>query len=215
MVITIFCFSKISEDFVECFSREDSRLKMVLPLRKNKRNQNSIILLNSDIFNLETVKHHTDKVLEYFKVDEIPCENGDLIVIEVKDNSDTTYILASYHGDTEGINTVPILDAVDNFLKDYPNTKFIMGLDANSSSNGKGLDVIDFGRYLNDKSFMNCWSELDPLNNTHNARTYLQPQLNKAVGIDDKKTKELKDYIIFRNVNSENTRKDNTGRHEL
>ncbi len=70
---------------------------------------------------------------------------------------------------------------------------------------------------------LSCWGDAPSLNahwTTRNARTYLQPQLQKAVGIADVAKKgetNLKDWILFRSnqLESSEEQRDNTGLREF
>jgi hypothetical protein len=69
------------------------------------------------------------------------------------------------------------------------------------------------------KGLTHCWGEpLDQAavgHTTFNARTYLQPQLNKAIGreaIHEPRNQNLKDHmLVSAGRRFENTQKDNTG----
>lgn len=144
-------------------------------------------------------------------------------------------VLASFHGDTDGLATIPVLEAVDRYVKQKEGRVLVFGMDANAynlvSGKGKQLDVRDFGERLRVLGLASCWTPdgkgaLDPENfTTFNARTYLQPQLNKAAGkVELRKKGDVnpKDFVLARVSSSsregtavfEGVRKDNTGKGE-
>ncbi|KAJ1480387.1 hypothetical protein T484DRAFT_1810806 [Baffinella frigidus] len=95
------------------------------------------------------------------------------------------------------------------------------GLDANTykEHSDKYQGVTHFQEFLTANKMVSCWGATpNPLNpTTCNARTYLQPQLNKAIARKDKLSKgdiNLKDWIIFgaEQLSASETTKDNTGK---
>ena len=131
------------------------------------------------------------------------------------------WFLASFHGDTNGLATIPIVKAVNEMAEG--NGRLLFGLDANTYEKGqagKTQDVAEFGAFYRSLALTSCWGDVpDPTNyTTFNTRTYLQPQLNKAVRMADRKTSKLtdrnpKDFILFRAADfvKEVSIKDNTG----
>ena len=86
---------------------------------------------------------------------------------------------------------------------------------------GKQQDVSEWGRHYVEKGLTSCWGDVpDPKNyTTYNARTFLQPQLNKACRQSEKRSKgdvNPKDFILFRKESFDVVRtwKDNTGDHK-
>ena len=64
----------------------------------------------------------------------LPIVNGDLIAIIVIDLIDNVkYILASFHGDTNGLATIPVVNMIYHYatLK-QPDSKLLFGMDANT-----------------------------------------------------------------------------------
>ena len=134
------------------------------------------------------------------------------------------YVIVSFHGDTNGLATIPVLRAVNSYMtKSAPGARLIFGLDANvyeTGVPGKFQSVQEFGDEYAKFGYTSNWGD-KPVPNaytTYNARTYLQPQLNKAV-----KSKETfkgdvnpKDHILFDKGTwtVKHNRKDNTGRGE-
>lgn len=84
------------------------------------RNQNSVILLNKETFphgvlNEVTFSNKINKV-----------SNGDLLVIVAIDKFEVPYVIASFHGDTNGLSIIPVFETlIETILRDYKNHKFI------------------------------------------------------------------------------------------
>jgi hypothetical protein len=134
------------------------------------------------------------------------------------------FVVASFHGDTDGRMTIPVVDALDKLmiLKDVdeaaeceggkpwlapPPPLLIVGLDANTYVDhvpGKRLGVREFSDHIARREMATCWGVCDPrVHTTFNARTYLQPQLNKAVRMAERASSDMtdknpKDHILFR-----------------
>mmetsp|Transcript_24087 Transcript_24087/g.37801 ORF Transcript_24087/g.37801 Transcript_24087/m.37801 type:complete len:473 (-) Transcript_24087:283-1701(-) len=193
---------------------------ILLPSRMDgKRDQNSIILARREFFAEESACDVTDEILGV--VVGWQCSDGDLVAFTIFGKDGRSYLLVSFHGDTNGLATLPVVTAVDKVAKEkYPEHTLIFGLDANTyrehSASYQGVN--NFHEFIQSKGMGSCWGKSpDPFNpTTCNARTYLQPQLNKAVGQNDKITKadkNLKDWIVFyeSQMSSKDATKDNTG----
>ena len=92
---------------------------------------------------------------------------GDILAITAKSKFDVPFIIASFHGDTNGLATKPVLDALLKAMSSdtkLVSHKLIFGLDANTYENakkGKQEDVLDFGRrYVSHGEYI-CASELN------------------------------------------------------
>merc|ERR1712190_653765 len=116
------------------------------------------------------------------------------------------------HGDTDGMMTLPVLEAIcaERTRDGQPTPRLIFGLDANSYTKGvegKKLGAAELLESCKLRGLGDCWSGRtaeapSQCYTTFNARTYLQPQLNKAVsrgksGSDPNTDRNPKDYIIF------------------
>jgi hypothetical protein len=186
-----------------------------------KRDQNSILLLRSAFFNEATLKDHTSGVMQGFAGKSVPVANGDLLAMSVSDMMGRKYLLASFHGDTNGLATIPVLEAVHSLAATMPDHALIFGLDANTytaSGNPKLQGVDEFAASFRAKGYSSCWGEMPNSRSptTFNARTYLQPQLQKAARADEKESKgdkNPKDFILFPKARFEvlEATKDNTG----
>ena len=174
-----------------------------------ERDQNSVILLNKKTFN-QDVKEITDLVEASFPQGvKVPVSKGDINAISATDSEGVPFVIASFHGDTNGLATIPVNTALVNTLKnnsELSNHKLVFGLDANTYENakpGKQQDVMEWGESYSSLGLTSCWGDIPQKSNytTFNARTYLQPQLNKACKSDEKREKgdvNPKDFIVFR-----------------
>uniref|UniRef100_A0A6U1J5H5 Endonuclease/exonuclease/phosphatase domain-containing protein n=1 Tax=Tetraselmis chuii TaxID=63592 RepID=A0A6U1J5H5_9CHLO len=189
-----------------------------------KRNQNSVILLAKEPFATETAVEVTDAVVAELPSDQsVPVAPGDICAYKVASKKGNHYMLASFHGDTNGLATIPVVKAVSAVATKSDKPRLLFGLDANTYEKGvagKTQDVAEFGEAFRALGLTSCWGDVpDPANyTTFNARTFLQPQLNKAVRMAERKTSSLtdrnpKDFILFSKEHfvKEVTIKDNTG----
>lgn len=179
------------------------------------RDQNSVILLRKTRFPEKPVD-----VSQELELANVPVEEGDLLVVRVLNENKEVVVVSSFHGDTDGLATIPVLRAVTAFAS-QSNAKLIFGLDANSYNSfkkGKQLDVREFNQDFVSLKLTSCFgNKINPENfTTYNARTFLQPQLNKAASREQFKEKgdvNPKDFILTFEKDGyfEDTRKDNTG----
>eukprot|EP00287_Rhodomonas_sp_CCMP768_P002872 CAMPEP_0196735566 /NCGR_PEP_ID=MMETSP1091-20130531/13963_1 /TAXON_ID=302021 /ORGANISM="Rhodomonas sp., Strain CCMP768" /LENGTH=544 /DNA_ID=CAMNT_0042079217 /DNA_START=1 /DNA_END=1635 /DNA_ORIENTATION=- len=195
-----------------------------------KRDQNSLVLCSRTTFVKESVFDITEEVLVTLgKLGNGKTKrsfvHGDLVACTLQDKEGVLFLLASFHGDTNGFSTKPIIEAIHKTAeRSYPNHKLIVGLDANTykvhSEQHQGVD--DFQQFLTASQLTSCWGEVADGSSptTCNARTYLQPQLNKAIGKKDriaKADKNLKDWVVFHRgqLEAASTVKDNTGKRHF
>jgi hypothetical protein len=190
------------------------------------RDQNSVVCLKRATFPKgASYTEVTKKVTAAFPAGvAVPVAGGDILAIATESAAGEKFVIASFHGDTNGLATKPVTDAIvkamaaDSRLSDH---KLIFGLDANTyehATPGKQQDVLDYGRNFVSHGLTSCWGEtINPANyTTYNARTYLQPQLNKACRQSEKREKgdvNPKDFILFpkNDFTVVHTWKDNTG----
>jgi len=168
-----------------------------------KRDQNSVILLCNQLFTAASVQEHTQAVMSSFDKS-VPVANGDLLVISAVDVVGRKYLLASFHGDTNGLATLRVLEAVHKLALTMPSHTLLFGLDANTYERGSASKqgVTEFARDFVAKGYSSCWGDSpDPKRHTtYNARTFLQAQLQKAARADEKISKgdkNPKDFILF------------------
>jgi len=176
-----------------------------------KRAQNSIIVLRRSIFSEAT---EVEVAAEGW-------EDGDLLMVTAKMKAPGApeVSLASFHGDTNGLLTIPMLKKVMNEL---PTSRLIFGMDANThelEATGKAY-VLDFERTYKEFGLQASWGEkVNPkLYTTFNARTYLQPQLNKAAKSSElvkKGDQNPKDFVLVsKHFQVGPVTRDNTGKGE-
>lgn len=167
---------------------------IIFPEKVSKNNQTSIICLRKGTFSSAEVKEVSD---EYFEVydGKTAIGNGDLFVICVSE-----YLLISFHGDSGGMASGDLMKAIDELQRGkYKDKKLICGIDANThcdavSDGKKKYAVGAFDALLKELGFCTCFDGKPTKHTVNSARTYLQPQLNKAV----KKKKLLEDDVDFR-----------------
>ena len=184
-----------------------------------RRCQMSLILVRKDVFCHSSAVDVTDEVLENLDVKKC-VEKGDLCVFRVQ-SSLGHFLLASFHGDSNGRSTAPVLAALDRLARErYPEHTLIFGLDANMAGEGDGAGDLD--SLLAGRGLSSCWEgqDLGSLWTTFNARTHLQPQLQKAVGLSDvldRRHMRLKDWILFYDsqLAVQDVSRDNTGARDF
>jgi hypothetical protein len=189
------------------------------------RDQNSVVCLNKKSFPRGMELEITKQVSEAFpKGVDIPVSPGDIFAMTATSAHGDKYVVASFHGDTNGLATKPVVSAVVAAMQaddDLKGRTLVFGMDANTyerATPGKQQDVLDFGTSYVSHGLTSCWGDVpDPSNyTTYNARTYLQPQLNKACRSSEKREKgdvNPKDFILFPKSAFDvvQTWKDNTG----
>ena len=111
----------------------------------------------------------------------------------------------------------------DFAVNQAPDHKLLFGMDANTycTPEADQQGVVDFAKFYTSLKLNSCYGPTpNPRNfTTFHARTHLQPQLNKAISLDEKDKKgdkNPKDFILFfsADFNVMTTNKDNTGKRE-
>jgi len=176
---------------------------ILFPKKVSKNNQTSIICLNKGTM-LKSSPEVTEVSDEYFEAydGKTAIGNGDLFAICVSD-----YLLISFHGDSGGMASGDMMQTVDALQSKFKDKKLIVGIDANThcdavSDGKKKYSVSAFDGKLRSLGFGTCFGDKPTKHTVNSARTYLQPQLNKAVKKelllkDDVDFRAPKDYIIF------------------
>jgi len=175
-----------------------------------KRDQNSIILASRAKFTGVFSEVTAECVANL--PENAPVSAGDLCAVATDGVDGNKYLLASFHGDTNGLATIPVVEAVNKVVSG--DTKLLFGMDANcyfKGKAGKTLGVDEFGEFFTKLGLASCFDGLVPggplsevlPHTTFNARTFLQPQLNKAIKLADRETSPLtdrnpKDFILFK-----------------
>lgn len=235
--VHVICLQEVAAVFKDTL--EDSALRdthhLVLPARLDgKRDQNSLILLRKDAWRLESVREVTHVIAGHLE-EGFKLADGDLLAIEVAcANLARPYLIVSFHGDTNGLLTMPLLRAVEKVLKtNFEKHLVLLALDANVYEQEKDgrKPFGDFIKEIVPMGLTTCWGDnpqVERCRTTCSARTSLQPQLNKAVRYKDrisKGDKNPKDIILFFRTQFEvvpheklghlrppNPMKDNTGK---
>ena len=204
-----------------------------------KRDQNSVVLCRKDTFNpgarLISGSHlgavdHTKAVMAQIKLDNegkaVPVQNGDVFAVTVNDLQGRAYFFASFHGDTNGLATIPVVLAVEKVSRATVHGKpptLVFGLDANTyklNKPGKMQGETEFVKSFAEPGLSSGWGDVvDPTlltPTTFNGRTYVQPQLQKAMKKSETREKgdaNPKDFIIFHKAQFTPvaTTRDNTG----
>lgn len=205
------------------------RFAILAPVTSGKRDQLSVILANKEIFDIEAAKDVSDAVSAKFPAGkDVPVAEGDLVasLVPLRNSEEGTqpFLLASFHGDTNGLATIPVVQAVHDYVSEDLDNKatLLFGLDANTYENstpGKTQDVLEFGEFYVKQGLTSTWGDKPKADEytTFNARTFLQPQLNKAVTKEEVRAKgdvNPKDFILFyknQMAAESSTVKDNTG----
>lgn len=222
----IICMQEAAGLFLSALTNSDlSKTFHILSPEKMcaKRDQNSIILVRKDRFDNTGVIELTNLVSDEMK--DGGLADGDLFVVSLKDFEQNKFYLTSFHGDTNGLMTVPVLNAVHKLWTErYSDHNLVMGLDANTYLKGddvKNQTVQGFAKAFISKGMTSGWG--DTPDNTHlttfNCRTFLQPQLNKAIRFGERAEKgdvNPKDHILFMRsqFSCSHASKDNTGKRE-
>lgn len=189
------------------------------------RDQNSCIFLRKESFPDGSSGEITSLVEDSFPEGvKVPIARGDILAITATDKDGVPFVIASFHGDTNGLATKPVLDAMMKAMSSDPSLaghKLLFGLDANTyekAKPGKQQEVLDWGKHYVSLGLTSCWGDVpNPKDyTTFNSRTYLQPQLNKACKKSDKRSNgdiNPKDFILFgkTDFSVESMWKDNTG----
>ena len=192
------------------------------------RDQNSVICLHKKSFPKGKGFELTDEVKKQFPVGtKVPVADGDILAITTETADGRPYVVASFHGDTNGLATKPVVDAIVKAMAadaSLASHRLIFGMDANTYEHAKPKeqqDVLDFARAYGQLGLTSCWGDMPSPSNytTYNARTFLQPQLNKACRQTEKRSKgdvNPKDFILFPKSAFDviRTWKDNTGEYK-
>jgi len=190
----------------------------------SNRDRNSMILLSRTQF-MPGCEELTQEVMITLGADS-PVDKGDLLVVVCRTDALNHYMISSFHGDTNGLSTKPVITAINKVMKEHDlahglKHRMVVGLDANTylkPSKGS-LDVADFSNHIKSLGLTTCWpddTKWEDCSTCFNARTYLQPQLNKAVKSAQRFTEgdvNPKDHIVFQVAEFQVTHcyKDNTG----
>ena len=176
----------------------------VTPNPPSKADQNSVILLRKSRFGPSVAAEDvTAAARALWPKDGAKISDGDLLVIKAPDAHGNKFLLASFHGDTDGLGTSPTVAAVCALAATLPDYTVVFGLDANTYQKpkaGKQAGVATFLEEVANHGYAASCGSSTEVRTTFCARTYLQPQLQKACKANEKKSKgdyNSKDYILF------------------
>jgi len=176
------------------------------PPKVSKADQNSCILLSTSRFAADSITDLTKEAMALQPTDGTQATDGDLIVVAATDTTTgKQLLLASFHGDTDGLATANTLTAVHALAATRPEATLLFGLDANTylkAKPGKQAAAADFITDFTGKGYDSSFGAkpLTECLTTSNARTFLQPQLQKACKAADKASKgdfNPKDWLLF------------------
>merc|ERR1712003_463882 len=151
-----------------------------------KRDQNSLVLVKKGFGSFEEVD-----VLS--SLSDAPVAAGDLLVVQNDD-----YVLASFHGDTNGLATIPITDAV---LGKVGAKTLIFGLDANTYETKRDgyQNAEEYQAHIVEKG----------LASQRGATKDMDPKLYTTVNVD----RNPKDFVLFStSLELVSTSRDNTAK---
>ena len=190
-----------------------------------KRAQNSLILVDRARFDSASSVDVTRHVLAHLAG--VFTAAGDLLATTIRDAHGLPWLLASFHGDSNGLSTQPLLSALDKFAREtYPDHLLLVGLDANtySSVTDPAFHTVEsFSAFLSDRQMVSLWgvSPTAGVRTAFSSRTYLQTQLNKAKPYSKRNSmshQNLKDWILAygpQTARITGVARDNTGRREF
>jgi hypothetical protein len=187
-----------------------------------KRDQNSLILVSRTRFKEEGWADISQQVLDDLGGSWVAP--GDLLVVCVEECSGgRRWLLACFHGDSNGLSTQPLVQAIcDVASRCYEDHVLLLGIDANTHSASHDAyhqSVASFADFLRSQQLVSLWGDApDPGAWTAcSSRTFIQTQLNKAVAYRDRFTgsqRSLKDWILASERHVERVggaARDNTG----
>jgi hypothetical protein len=185
-----------------------ARFRLVLPHSLDgKRDQNSLILLSRRRFG-DAAAEDADLTPHVLAALGGPSwvAPGDLLVAAARSADGVRFLLASFHGDSNGLSTQPVVRAVRELAAEaHPDRVLLLGIDANTHSRAADaylLSVAGFRDFLAAQGLVSAWGpDPDPaaLWTTCTARTYLQTQLNKAIPLAEcasESRRNLRDWIV-------------------
>ena len=153
----IITLQEVSSSFIDQArsSKLGQHFHIVAPMNLDSvRDQNSVIALNRDTFPDGPGIEISSLVEKSFPEGvDVPVAKGDILAITARSKHGIPFVVASFHGDTNGLATKPVLSAVlkamasDSKLAGH---RLIFGMDANTYEHakpGKQQDVLDFGKH--------------------------------------------------------------------
>ena len=115
------------------------------------------------------------------------------------------FLLASFHGDTNGLATVPVLEAVCKFQSENEECKLLFGLDANTykkHKEGKNQGVTEFTEFFRSKKLNSTWVSCFCSTNSRAGR---EPKSDSTVITGSKSRSRESHYMQRANLSSATT----------
>ena len=232
----LICLQEVSNMFLSELHDSktlSSNFDLVLPPKLNRRDQNSVLMLQKSRFSENRIFDLTEEVMkEILSIvgdhGKSPVGDGDIVAAQV-----SSLMVASFHGDTNGLASIPVVRAVQR-VASKRKLRLVFGLDANThrQESKKKQGVTSFRDMYRDLNIDSCWGKMKIIpDSTFNGRTFLQAQLNKSVRSEDMKKarrntsytgsdwldRNPKDFILFTSEHfkcdyESDTTLDNTGK---
>mmetsp|Transcript_136771 Transcript_136771/g.272792 ORF Transcript_136771/g.272792 Transcript_136771/m.272792 type:complete len:672 (+) Transcript_136771:92-2107(+) len=216
--VDVICLQECALDFGNDDIILDRYHKVAPSDADTNRAQNSLLLLRKKTFPEATSVDLTSQALDGLE----GVAMGDLVLVRTRTAAGKDFLLGSFHGDTNGLKSKPVVSAVASVLeKQEVKCHLIFGLDANTylkkEEGWQGVD--DFLAHCSSLDLRSCWPEdknMTECCTTCHARTFLQSQLNKAIRRAELLTEgdvSPKDHILVSgDYDVAACHKDNTGR---
>lgn len=171
-----------------------------------EQNQNSVILLKRATFP-EAGLEITAEVKTRMVSNQL--SPGDLVVVLCTDTAGVQYVVASFHGDSDGKSAVPTVGAVASVAAEsYPDAKFIAGMDVNTTTPERSVQEhkLSWTTLLDElpkHNLTTAFGDRPPATDYTSfiARSSLQGQLHKAIPFTEVEAhacKEPKDVVLYR-----------------
>eukprot|EP00941_MAST-03F_sp_MAST-3F-sp1_P004876 g4876.t1 len=190
-----------------------SRFEVVVPKKQSRVNQNSLILLCKERFDVSSIEDVSEKAMDYLSRhsgvgQSVPVSDGDLLLIAVStQESNERFLFCSFHGDTNGLASIPVVEAVVATRADLISSTgiehtLVIGMDANVYNDndphfkpGVHTGIVEFGKAVVSQGLTTATGDVpdSTLITSMIARTFLQPQLSKA-NVEDI---HPKDHFLF------------------
>jgi hypothetical protein len=133
----IIFLQEVAKEFIASAIRDPqlNDYSIVSPAILGSRDQNSVVFLSKALFDLKSIVEISSTVEKNCQTKGLA--SGDILAITVNDQHGNKYMLASFHGDTNGLQTIPVLEAIHKTHQELSNAaevKLLFGLDANTYS---------------------------------------------------------------------------------
>ena len=157
----VICLSEVANAFVATAQEVPalhSKFSIVSPQGAGMRDQNSVLLLSKEVFQSDSIVE-VDVTSRFPQDTKVPVANGDILCVEVADLEGKQFLVCSFHGDTNGLATIPVLKAVHAHAEETKRT-LIFGLDANTYEHGiegKNQGIKEFAEFYVSLGLTSTW----------------------------------------------------------